>query len=454
VRLGGRQVGIAATTIDTLAEGLSIDDRLTLDVPAENGKRSRRLLNRTTALLSRNLHVRSWRTTLVDDTRRSALSGTIEGDSALVLVIASGTAAETLSVRLDRPLILPLVLPFRLQYAGNLRAGGTFESSTFDPVALRFRTDRVRIGPDSLFVLPDSAVFDSAANRWVAAHADTVRAWRLDGDEGGIPVRRWIDGQGLVVYASTPFGFTIERSAFEIVSANYRKRRAAVKALAGSVSLNEAAASNPVAAPAPDEIVLGVTDPADSAFRVRLSSGQRLVWAGTRPLATDSVEYEDSLSFAGYLAAEPLVQIDDPLVRAVATRLAGNGDARATIERLATRVRRVRQVPRESAPWSAARVIATDQGDSESRINLFIALARSIGIPARRAAGLVRTGASYSLSRWAEVYLEGWTPVELAPGVPSGAFRVRLTTGMPGQPLNLIPLVGQIRVEEAVSRKP
>ncbi|MEP6571358.1 MAG: transglutaminase-like domain-containing protein [Gemmatimonadota bacterium] len=449
VRLGGRQIGIATTTIDTLSEGLSIDDRLTLDVPAEAGKRSRRLLNRTTALLSRNLHVKSWRTSLVDDTRRSSISGDVEGDSALVLIIASGLAAETLAVQLERPIILPSVLPFRLRYAGNLRAGASVEASTFDPIALRFRSDRFRVGPDSMFILPDSAVYDSAAGRWMSAHVDSVRAWRLDSQEGGIPLRRWIDSQGLTVYASTPLGITVERSAFELVSANYRKRRAASPVpVPGSVNLAGINATSPKS-PAVDSVVLGVTDPAGSGLRVGLNHAQRLEWLGLQPAATDSVDRPDSARLAAFLGTEPLVQVEDSGIRTEATRIAGKtSDASVIAERLAARVRHVRPAPKESGSWSAARVLTANRGDGDSRINLFLALARSLGIPARRVAGVIRTGTMYSSAGWAEIYDDGWKPVELDPLVSSADFRIRLTVGTLGQPLSLIPLIGQVKVED------
>src|SRR2546425_1862706 len=59
---------------------------------------------------------------------------------------------------------------------------------------------------------------------WVPVHLDTLRAFRIDQESGGVTVSVWIDAQGHAVRATSPVGFTLQRSAFEIAYENFRRR--------------------------------------------------------------------------------------------------------------------------------------------------------------------------------------------------------------------------------------
>src|SRR3989442_12577793 len=59
---------------------------------------------------------------------------------------------------------------------------------------------------------------------WVPVRFDTVRAFRMDEETNGVETSAWIDAQGRVVRATSPVGFTMERSAFEIAYENFRRR--------------------------------------------------------------------------------------------------------------------------------------------------------------------------------------------------------------------------------------
>src|SRR5262249_44793342 len=112
---------------------------------------------------------------------------------------------------------------------------------------------------------PDSADYDSTTMAWVPVRFDTVRAFRLDGGPGGL--RLWIDGQGRLVRGTTPRGFGIERTAFELAYENYRRR--------DTVRLMQSSAAPPRgAAVAASIFTAGVRpDPRRDALRVRLDAG-------------------------------------------------------------------------------------------------------------------------------------------------------------------------------------
>jgi hypothetical protein len=78
----------------------------------------------------------------------------------------------------------------------------------------------MRIQADSLFLVADSATFDSTSNRWVKARQDSLRGWRITGRTS--PITVWVDAGGRLIAASEPGGISMVRTAFEIAFANWK----------------------------------------------------------------------------------------------------------------------------------------------------------------------------------------------------------------------------------------
>jgi zona occludens toxin (predicted ATPase) len=89
----------------------------------------------------------------------------------------------------------------------------------FDPLSRSLKNVTLRIEADSLFLLADSAAFDSTTNQWVKAHQDSVRGWRVT--HRGSPLTAWVDKAGRLIAASEPGGITMVRTAFEIAFVNW-----------------------------------------------------------------------------------------------------------------------------------------------------------------------------------------------------------------------------------------
>ena len=90
--------------------------------------------------------------------------------------------------------------------------------SVFDPTTRIVTRPELQIRAESLFTVIDSA---SAVpeGTWVAAHRDTVRAWRIDDSSHGLTT--WVDGAGRLV-ASQVGDISIIRTAFEIAFKNFK----------------------------------------------------------------------------------------------------------------------------------------------------------------------------------------------------------------------------------------
>ena len=464
LQVGGQQVGFASSTIDTTPTTIRLTDILVLRYPAAGTLRRTAALSR--AVLSRGLRLESLDAKFDGDPGRFAVGGLVNDDTSLTITISRPTDSSTTRLPLGHPILLPTVLPLRLAFGGELKPGGSYATTVFDPMLLAERPVRVAVAHESTFVVADSAGYDSTVKAWIPVRFDTVRAFLITQAEGDVTTQAWIDGQGRVVRAETPAGFVIERSAFELAFENFRHR--------DTIEAIRASASPPPGSIVPTTAIAAGAPPPRrplSTLRVRLSgvtlagfrfegegggSRQRLTGdtlevradSGARLTARYTLPSQDT-TFRVALAAEPLIQSDDPRVRAQARDIVG-------AERDPARAARLiagwvsRQVARQAGVGvpGAVQVLGQRRGDCNEHVVLYVALARAAGIPARTAAGLLYAGGRFYYHAWAEVYLGDWVAVDPTfDQFPADAAHLRVTTGGLARQMELLPLTGSLKLE-------
>ena len=153
------------------------------------------------------------------DAGRFLVEGEVLGDSALRVRITANGDEQELRVDLERPIVLPAIMPMHVALGGALRIGNTYTIDLFDPILLQDRNVEIAVVAESTFIVPDSADSDTLGGPWFPVLWDTVHAWQIEQRRHGLELRAWIDDLGRVVQASTPLGFTMERSVFEIAGA-------------------------------------------------------------------------------------------------------------------------------------------------------------------------------------------------------------------------------------------
>jgi hypothetical protein len=161
-----------------------------------------------------------------------------------------------------------------------------------------------------------------------------------------------------------------------------------------------------------------------------------------------------------YLAASPLLDIEDRDFQALVARLApGPRDPWQRAQARATWVRQNLRVD-SAAPFLPVSRIAKDlRGDCRHVSLLTTALCRAEGLPARTAIGLVyieRNRKPYlGFHMWTEVFVEGaWRGLDGTPGIGSvGALHLKVTDASWARETTLVPvqpalrLVGKMNVE-------
>jgi hypothetical protein len=468
VEQNGVQIGFASTSIDTTGTTFEVVDYFIADLPVAD--QIFRASARSVVTLSRALALRGFDVVIEAPDAPMSATGRVEGDTAVSFVLrAPGQPADTQRIAVRGPILVPTLMPAAAMLVATPKVGRTVTLASFDPQTMTSRDLRIRISAESLFVVVDSAMLDRDAGRFIAAKSDTVRAWKLE-PEDGAGFSGWVDAQGNVVAATQPGGITLRRTAYELAFENWRRDRSEVAAGAAGTAPANAALGDLLEGTA---IAAGALPSGDltRSLNVRLTGvsldgfdlrgGRQELRGDTLRITRESgeiLEADWSLAsrttgfrtrFAPELAAEPLLQVNDREIVALAVRIAGNERDPAVV---AQRINQwvydsLEKVITISVP-SAVQVLRTRRGDCNEHTQLYVALARAAGIPARIATGLAYVNGKFYYHAWPEVRLRDWVAVDPTFGqFPADAAHLRFVRGGLARQGELLRLIGNLRLE-------
>lgn len=189
----GTQIGSALSAVDTVGPRITKTDFIKTTNPAGS--------LRTTASLTRAFVLRSFR--VQTDTTDKNIK--VEEQQAAAAV----------------PALLPGLAPIALMLTGEREVGRSQPFQLLEIFSGQKRDATLNIRAESLFTVVDSAMYDSVATKWIPAHSDTVRAWKVETTNGDISA--WVDEQGRVIESTTKSGLHFTRTAYELVFRNEEK---------------------------------------------------------------------------------------------------------------------------------------------------------------------------------------------------------------------------------------
>ena len=436
----GEKIGFTVSQTTRTDEGFELQEDGRLQMLLLGQDTAARI--RTTARVDSNFTLRSFDFSLDPGTGPIVVKGAVDGPSAtdhsyrLSLAINSGGATRTETRELPEPPVMTLNLS-RLLANERLVAGTRHQWTVLDPATLQSATVSIQVG--------DRAI--------VRANDTVVPAFRVDMDFRGLKTTSWVTDTGEVVREESPLGLMTVRESAE---------RAQGLAVPGNIQADmlQAAAVVPITHERIDESrdvrrirlrLEGAELPSDNPDGVgQRIEGNVIELTDPRMLKPGPPDPE-----AGkYLSPEPLLESDDPMIRAEADRaVRGATRDRDRAERLTRYVNGLLdKKPTVSLP-SAREVLRTKVGDCNEHTALFVAMARSIGIPSRIAVGLVHMHGAFYYHAWPEVYItEGngrslWLPVDPTLNqFPADATHVRLARGGLDQQAVILPLIGRLKM--------
>jgi hypothetical protein len=466
LKMGDRLVGQATSRLDTVPGGFVLEDVMSLELPAlgQTGV----AVARTNVRLSPALEMESFSFSLDSEVGKFRATGEVRADTTLVVTLDAGSGAQTVEYKLATLPVFSAIVPIRVAMGGELEVGNRVRLPVFDPSTMGTRTVELRVLELDTLVVPDSVRLDPATNRWSAFHWDSIPSWRVAEIYGGVSVESWVDADGRVIRASSPLGFSMEKTEFEL-------------ALQERDDMRRALAAGDAPAALDDDVILSTAVQSDvdlgdatrwSEVRFRLSgvdlSGFDLD-GGRQTLRGDTliVRREDweaiepgyqlpykTMDMAEYLAPEPLIQSDDPrIIRRARTVTAARADWSLDPRQVAMQLTRSVYASLEkevtiSVP-SAVQVLESGRGDCNEHTVLFVALARALGLPARTAVGLVWVNGAFFYHAWPEVWLGGdWVATDPTFGDwPADAAHIRFVVGGLAQQVEIVRLIGRLDIE-------
>jgi transglutaminase-like putative cysteine protease len=146
---------------------------------------------------------------------------------------------------------------------------------------------------------------------------------------------------------------------------------------------------------------------------------------------------------------EPLIQSHDVRIRALAIRiLHRERDPRKAAELLNAWVHDSIKPRVTFGVPSAIQVLEGGTGDCNEHTQLFVALARAVGIPARVTAGLAYLDGKFYYHAWPEILLNGWVAVDPTFGqFPADAAHLRFVVGGLARQTELLRLMGNLKID-------
>ncbi|KOR30179.1 hypothetical protein TI04_06865 [Achromatium sp. WMS2] len=140
----------------------------------------------------------------------------------------------------------------------------------------------------------------------------------------------------------------------------------------------------------------------------------------------DATHNCDNRVEAADLAATSHIQSDAPEIIAMAKQIIGDKkDKFSQVLALANWVKSNINPTYDVAVGSALETLRSRRGDCSEDANLFVAMVRAIGIPARVATGWKGIGRTFTAHAWAEVFIDSWIEVDPTIGNLVGAAYIR-----------------------------
>ena len=448
----GEKIGFTVSQTNPIAGGFELQEDARLKMSLLGATTAAAI--RTTAQLDSAFVLRSFAFSLDPGTGPVEVNGRVSGRHvSLTIKTNRGTQTEERDLP-DAP-VLSLNLPRRLASQG-FKPGTEQQLTIFDPATLRNEPVTIAIGKREIVNVYAPAVV-SVVGQKVRSYTDRpIPAFRVDMTFGGLKTTAWVTDTGDVVREESPLGLLTVRESPEEAQRLAIGGRIQGDLLESAAVLPRRSTKN------------RIDDPRDvRRIRIRMEGADLKspdIQGAGQSVDGDILEIRDARSLAAeaadpdiarYLRPEPFLESDDPEIHAEAVKaVAGVIDVRARAERLTRRVNgMLDKKPTVSLP-SAREVLRTKVGDCNEHTALYVAMARSIGIPARIVVGLAYSRGAFYYHAWPEVYIdEGrgrglWLPVDPTFNqFPADAAHVRLMRGGLDRQAAILPLIGHLKMD-------
>ncbi|MEW5909883.1 MAG: transglutaminase-like domain-containing protein, partial [Thermodesulfobacteriota bacterium] len=169
---------------------------------------------------------------------------------------------------------------------------------------------------------------------------------------------------------------------------------------------------------------------------------------GNLPLIMPELK-DSAREFGPYLASTLFIQSDHNTIKELSKKIAADeSNPLMKVRKIAEWINtNIEKKPVLSVP-DALSTLTHRMGDCNEHAILFAALSRASGIPTMVETGLVFLNGRFYYHAWNRVYVGRWITVDsLFNQIPADVSHIRLTTGADGSPVDLLGVMGRIRIK-------
>ena len=423
----GRKIGYAHTKLMREADTYHILEESELDLLALGSVQHVKTV--TNSYTAKNFLLKYFDFTMQSGMSSMQIKGAVVGNQLMLDILTAGqTRKERIPLK-EPPYLSPNLRPALILL--GLEPGKKYRFPLFNPATMNTE---------------DASISVEARERIkVGDREQTV--YKLKESYQGLEAFSWITEDGDTIREESPLGYVLlKESRAEAVKLDKKGPLVDIISLVMIPSTN-------------------VENPAETRYlKAKLSGvpfqgfdldGDRQAFKG------DTVEvrvHDDPASYIlpyrgrdlnDLLQPTALIQSDDRRIKDQAEKiLSGVNDAREAAKKLNDWVySAIQKKPVVSIP-SALEVLSQREGDCNEHTTLYTALARSVGIPTRMAAGIVYMRDGFYYHAWPEVWLGQWVAVDPTFNqFPADATHIRFITGNLDRQSDILRLVGKLKVD-------
>jgi hypothetical protein len=317
-------------------------------------------------------------------------------------------------------------------FSANLEKDVTRSFSIFDPSTLSIRSIKVTRGADEIIPIMGKRILTK----------------KYCADFMGAKNCAWLNLEGDTLKEAGILGISMEK-------VSPQKAREGI-ADQGSIDLTQIASipSN-VEITEPEKLSRIKIKIGGTSGALLLSSDRQNFHHNILTIARENLSSSSTLNnnlpnkIAVFLKPAPFIQSDHPQIKAQVEKIIKPAD---TDEQKAIKIinwvyRNIEKKPVLSVP-NALEVLKNKVGDCNEHSVLTVALLRAAGIPAQMEAGLVYLHGRFYWHAWNVLYLGKWITADAVFNqIPADVTHIRLVRGDSGEQMNLMGVMGKIRLE-------
>jgi hypothetical protein len=433
------KIGYSSRKLEKLENGYKISELLKVNVKVMDFNKEVKTI--TDAYLDSDFRLESFESDFISDVNMS-ITGRIKNKNLIISIESQGRKSEQTIPLKNTPTLNISMIPYILKK--GLKQDRKYRMMMFDPST--FGQENVTI------IITGKEKLMSMGRK--------QEAYKLKGSFKGIDVLVWLTETGEVLREETPTGFILIKE----------KKEDALKIKKPSIDLIAQ-----VAVPFNLEL-----PPETSFLKIKLKGIELQgleVDGGRQSLKNNVVEIRKEVlendnnnpssppfkkggirgllkggeaEFSDeYLKETLFIQSkDDTIVSLSEDIVKGENDPLSSAKLIYDWVyKNIQKVPTITIPM-ATEVLKSKRGDCNEHTTLFTALSRAAGIPTRIALGLAYKDGYFYYHAWPEIFTGQWVAIDPTLGqFPANAAHIRLLTGDIDRQVQLLSVIGNIKVE-------